>query len=337
MKAAVVRRFDQGPQYDSFELPSRPGQPAQAPGPAPGPGPGPGPGDDDGVVVDVLAAALSPRVRSGASGAHYTSQGVLPLVPGLDGVGRLNGRRVYFIAASDTLGTMAEQTLADPRLAVPLPDGVSTSVIAAGMLPAISSWVALTKRAPIQPGQRVLVLGATGTSGLLAVQIARHLGAGSVIAAGRSAEALERARALGADQVVRLTGTPADGDAVAQVASEVDIVLDYLWGSVTSAVMPALCRRRQAESRALHWVLIGSVAGDELALSSVLLRKRNLHILGSGQGATSTAEIFSVAPDIVAAFAERKLEVQLREVPLAEVATWWEHQPASGERIVFVP
>src|SRR6202000_611758 len=112
------------------------------------------------------------------------------------------------------------------------------------------------------------------------------LGAGEVIAVGRSPDALERARGLGADQIVRLTGdAKADAAAVAAAASEVDIVLDYLWGSVTSAVMPAICRRRADEARALRWVLIGSMAGDELALSSVLLRKRNLVILGSGQGA----------------------------------------------------
>jgi hypothetical protein len=72
---------------------------------------------------------------------------------------------------------------------------------------------------------------------------------------------------------------------------------------VTTALMPALCRRRQAESRALHWVLIGAVAGDDISLSSVLLRKRKLHVLGSGQGATSTVEMFSVSPEMVAAFA----------------------------------
>jgi NADPH:quinone reductase-like Zn-dependent oxidoreductase len=316
MKAAVVRRFDQGPQYDSFELPAQ----------------------GDGVVVEVLAAALSPRVRSAASGAHYTSTGALPLVPGIDGVGRFaNGQRAYFLSASDTVGTMAEQALADPRLAVILPASVSSSAIAAGMLPAISSWVALTQRAQLHAGDRVLVLGATGTSGQLAIQIARHLGAAEVIAVGRDAAALQRARALGADQVVPLTGTRADGEAVARVASEVDIVLDYLWGTVASALMPVLCRHRRAESRPLHWVVIGSVAGDEITLSSVLLRKRNLHVLGSGQGATTTAEMFRVAPEIVAAFADRKLQVNLREVPLAEVATAWSAAVDSGERVVFIP
>jgi NADPH:quinone reductase-like Zn-dependent oxidoreductase len=171
------------------------------------------------------------------------------------------------------------------------------------MIPAISSWVALTKRAKLERGQSVLVLGATGTAGNLAVQIAKHLGAGHVVAAGRDQKAVDRLHTLGADDVVRLTGTKADEDAVAAAASEVDLVLDYLWGAVTTALMPAVFRRRQAESRALHWVLIGAVAGDDISLSSVLLRKRKLHGLGSGQGATSTVEMFSVSPEMVAAFA----------------------------------
>jgi len=316
MKAAVVRAVDQSPRYETFTLPD----------------------SRDGVVVDVLASALSPRTRSGASGRHYTSNGVFPLVPGIDGVGRLSdGRRIYFLAADDTIGTMAQMTFADPGLAVPLPDNVSASVIAAAMIPAISSWVALTKRTELRHGQSVLVLGATGTAGQLAVQIAKHLGAGRVVAAGRDQKALDRLLDLGADDVVRLTGTKADGDAVAAAASEVDIVLDYLWGPVTSAIMPALCRRREAESRALHWVLIGSIAGEDISLSSVLLRKRNLYVLGSGQGATSTAEMFSVSPEIVAAFAAGKLQAQVREVPLADVERHWSAKVPSGERLVFVP
>jgi|HubBroStandDraft_1064217.scaffolds.fasta_scaffold09605_3 NADPH:quinone reductase-like Zn-dependent oxidoreductase len=316
MKAAVVRAPDQVPRYETFALPE----------------------NAEGVVVDVLASALSPRARSGASGQHYTSHGVFPLVPGIDGVGRLpDGRRVYFLAADDTLGTMAERALADSRLTVPLPDNVSASAIAAAMIPAISSWVALTKRVKLQHGQSVLVLGATGTAGQLAVQIAKHRGAGRVVAAGRDPEALDRLRDLGADDVVRLAGTKADGEAVAAAASEVDTVLDYLWGSVTTVVMPALARRRKAESRALHWILIGSIAGEDISLSSVLLRKRNLHVLGSGQGATSTAEMFSVSPEIVAALAAGELQVRVREVPLADVERHWTATPPSGERIVFVP
>ena len=183
----------------------------------------------------------------------------------------------------------------------------------------------------------MLVLGATGTAGRLAVQIAKRLGASVVVAAGRNTAALERVRGLGADQCVHLTGDREDGEQVARAASEVDVVLDYLWGAVTSLVMPEICRRRRAESKALHWVLIGSVAGDEIALSSVLLRKRNLRILGSGQGASSPAEMLGVAPDIVTAFAAGALQVDALEVPLAEVARWWSPGAEAGARLVFIP
>jgi NADPH:quinone reductase-like Zn-dependent oxidoreductase len=203
----------------------------------------------------------------------------------------------------------------------------------------MSSWVALTKRVTLAAGQRVLVLGATGTSGQLAVQVAKRLGAGHVVAAGRDAAALERTLVHGADRIVRLSGADAgaDADALAEAAAEVDVVLDYLWGPVTSAALPALCRARTDESRALHWVLIGSAAGDEIALSSVLLRKRNLHVLGSGQGASSTREMFSVTPDILDALVAGALQVDVREARLAEVATAWTAPLPSGQRLVFVP
>jgi NADPH:quinone reductase-like Zn-dependent oxidoreductase len=251
-------------------------------------------------------------------------------------VGRLaDGQRVYFLAADDRLGTMADRTIADPRLLAPLPDGVGAGAVAAAMIPAISSWVALSARVAFQPGQDVLVLGATGAAGQLAVQIARLRGAGRVIAAGRDPAALARVRALGAE-VVSLAGTPTDGDAVAAIASEVDVVLDYLWGPVTSAIMPALCRRRTS-TRTLAWVEIGAITGDEIALSSVLLLKRDLHLLGSGQGAVTTAEMFAVAPAVIAALAAGQLQIAIREVPLAEVEHRWSEAQPSGERLVFVP
>ena len=169
---------------------------------------------EDEVVVDVLAAGLHPRVRSDASGSHYTSSGALPLVPGIDGVGRLpDGRRVYFVVHDTPLGTMAEQTVLDRRRCVELPDGVDDAEIAAAMNPAMSSWIALCRRVAFEPGQRVLVLGATGNAGQMAVQIAKRLGAGAVIGAGRNRERLGALAALGADAVVSLDGDPDGRDA----------------------------------------------------------------------------------------------------------------------------
>lgn len=166
MKAAVVTSFDTPPRYEDIDAPT-PGGPAD-------------------VVVDVVAAGLHPRVRSQADGSHYTSTDELPLIPGIDGVGRGPDRRLrYFVLPDTTRGSMAERTVVDERRSILLPEDADVIALAAAMNPAMSSWVALRRRLDFRAGQRVLVLGATGNAGRLAVQVARHLGASVVVAAGR--------------------------------------------------------------------------------------------------------------------------------------------------------
>ncbi|HEX7663786.1 MAG TPA: zinc-binding alcohol dehydrogenase family protein, partial [Polyangiaceae bacterium] len=123
MKAAVVRTFDAPPRYEDFDLP-----PAT---------------DEDAVVVDVVAAGLHPRVKSGAAGQHYADEHVLPMIPGIDAVGRTpEGKLVYCVVHDTPFGTMAEKVVADRRRCVPLPDSVDALAIAAAMNPAMSSWIA---------------------------------------------------------------------------------------------------------------------------------------------------------------------------------------------------
>src|ERR1700678_1205778 len=164
MHAAVVTTFGAAPRYQEFPVPVPAG------------------GE---MLVDVLASGLHPRVRSQADGSHSTSTGELPLVPGIDGVGRdADGLLRYFILPDTTMGAMAEQTVIDTRRSVVLEGSVDPVAVAAAMNPAMSSWIALRQRIAFRPGQDVLVLGATGNSGRLAVQIAKLSGAGDVIAAG---------------------------------------------------------------------------------------------------------------------------------------------------------
>src|SRR5262249_12781408 len=154
--------FDEPPHYQRFPIP-RPAGP-------------------DELLVDVLAIGLHPRVRSGAAGSHYTSTGALPMIPGIDGVGRRpDGRRIDLGADDDVLGTMADKALVQARRSVELPDDVDVAKVAAAMNPAMSSWIALRRRVAIEPGQSVLVLGATGNAGAMAVQVAKLLGAGTVV------------------------------------------------------------------------------------------------------------------------------------------------------------
>ena len=267
MNAAVVTSFDHPPRYQQFETPQ--------------------PATPDEVRVEVLAVGLHPRVRSSAAGAHYTSTGRLPMIPGIDGVGRRpDGMPIYFVADDHSAGTMADVAVVDPRRAIELPDDVDVATVAVTMNPAISAWVALRSRVPIKPGQSVLVLGATGNAGTMAVRIARHLGAGRVVGAGRDPDRLRALVGQGADEVVALTGdAEATGRALAAAAADVDIVLDYLWGAPAQDALMALLTGRSDRSRALDWVQIGAIAGPNIQLPSVALRSANLRLQGNGQGA----------------------------------------------------
>jgi NADPH:quinone reductase-like Zn-dependent oxidoreductase len=319
MNAAVVTSFAEPPHYQRFE----------APEPAAG-------GE---LLADVLAAGLHPRVRTGAAGEHYTSSGTLPMIPGIDGVGQLpGGKLVYFAAADDVLGTMADKAVVDPLRAVELPDGVDVAKVAAAMNPAMSSWVALRRRVPLRPGQSVLILGATGNAGAMAVQVARRLGAGRVVGAGRDQGRLQALLVVGADEVVQLTDdADATATALAAAAAETDIVLDYLWGKPAQRAIPALLTARSDRSRALDWIQIGAVAGPTIELPSVALRSANFRLQGGGQGSVSPRTYLAELPSLVAEIAAGTIAVRAHPVPLSDVEAAWSAKEAPGERTVLVP
>jgi NADPH:quinone reductase-like Zn-dependent oxidoreductase len=319
MHAAVVRSFDHPPRYEIFDTPE--------------------PSGADEAVADVLAAGLHPRVRTGAAGGHYTSSGTLPMIPGIDGVGRLDdGRRVYFVAPDDARGTLAERAVVDLRRMVPLPEHADVVKVAAGMNPAMSSWVALRRRVVLQPGQSLLVLGATGNAGAMAVQVAKLLGAGRVVGAGRNPARLAQLAGLGADDVVALSDdTEVTAKLLAAAAAEVDIVLDYLWGEPAVMTMIALLTARADRSRALDWIQIGAIAGPTIELPSVALRSANLRLQGNGQGAVSPQTYLAELPQLIDEIDAGHLEVNVRQVPLADVEAAWTGPELGGPRTVLIP
>src|ERR1700677_698994 len=226
MHAAVVTTFGARPPYQEFPVPV--------------------PADDDQMLVDVLAAGLHPRVRSQANGSHYTSTGELPLVPGVDAVVRdQKGRIRYAVLDDTTLGTMAERTVIELDRSVVLPAGFDPVIMAAAMNPAMSSWVALRQRIRFGRRQRVLILGATGNAGRMAIQVAKDLGAAQVIAAGRDQARLGELGALGADETCTFDQLAA--------AAEVDVVLDYVWGPPASRAMADMLTAREDRGRLLTW------------------------------------------------------------------------------------
>lgn len=318
MKAAVVTDFTQSPRFSDFAEPAA--------------------RDDDELVVEVLAAGLHPRVRSQASGSHYTSTDALPMVPGVDGVGRdAEGRLRYFVLDDPVLGAMAERTVIDARRSVVLPDGADPVAIAAAMNPVMSSWLALKDRAGFQPGQSVLILGATGSAGRMAVQVANHVGAARVVVAGRNPERLALA-AAGAQASVSLLGSDDEIAAtLAREAADVDLVLDYVWGPLTTLAMTALVTARRDRGTPLTWVEIGSVGGPTAAIPSAALRQAKLTLVGSGQGSVGVREILGELPAIAAAITSGAFAIDAVPVPLAEVERAFADPALADARVVIVP
>ncbi len=320
MHAAVVHAFDAPPHYTTFP------DPVAAPGER---------------LVTVTAAGLHPIVKALANGTHYGSTGELPFVPGVDGVGRLeDGTRVFFGMGRAPYGTFAERALAADWMCIPLPEGLDDATAAGIANPAMSSWVALTERAKLVVGESVLILGATGVAGRLAVQVAKRLGARRVIAAGRNPRALETLKELGADAVISLDQE--HDPLVAAFRGEyagagVDVVLDYVWGRPAECVVEAISQRglRKAASR-VRFIQIGESAGRTISLPAATLRSSGLELLGSGFGSASLNQIRAAVEHFFKIAATEPFQFRVKRVPLTEIESLW-NNPEQGTRLVFQP
>src|SRR5271165_816885 len=223
MNAAVLRTLGKPPRCESFPEPVA---------------------NDGEVIVHVRASALKPVDKQMANGSHYASFRELPVVCGLDGVGRLDdGSRVFFAVPRQPHGGMAQRTVVSRVRCWPLPDNIDDVTAAAVVNPGVSAWLALLERAKLAAGDHVLVLGATGTTGRLAVQIAKLFGAGRVVAAGRDKKALSTLQDLGADSTIALNQQ--DEKLVGAFRREAgekgfNIVIDYLWGHPTEVLLAAI-------------------------------------------------------------------------------------------------
>lgn len=287
-------------------------------------------------LIQVSAAALSPITRSRASGAHYSASGTEPLGLGIDGVGRDDqGRRVYFVLPRSPFGSLATQTVVAADHCLPLPDDLDDVTAAALANPGMSSWAALTERARLTRGETVLVNGATGAAGRLAVQIAKHLGAAKVIATGRDPAALRDLAALGADVIVPLGG-PAEALEAAvteQFAAGVDVVLDYLWGASAQALLIAAAKA-SAEAVPIRFVHIGAASGGDIRLPGAVLRASALTLMGSGIGSIPGPALIRAIAGVLAAAGPAGLRIATRPMPFSAITQAWDAAPGP-ERIVF--
>lgn len=314
MKAALVRSAGATPAYGDFTEP----RPTASLG-----------------RITVTAAALSQVTRARASGRHYSSSSAFPFVPGVDGVGLTDdGRRVYFVLPEAPHGALAEQTLVPVAHCIDLPGGLDDVTAAAIANPGMSSWVALTERAKLRRGETVLINGATGASGRLAVRIARHLGAEKVIATGRNAAALAE---VGADVTIILGD---DAEMLERrfsesIAAGVDVVIDYLWGTSAERLLIAAAKFGR-DVVPLRFVEVGSASGETISLPSAVLRASAIELMGSGIGSVPFERLIAAVGAVLQATAPAGLTIATRPVPLADVERVW-GEPDDGQRIVFTP
>jgi NADPH2:quinone reductase len=322
MNAAVLHTIDQPPHFEQFLEPIP---------------------EENEVIVRVRAAALKPIDKQMAAGSHYARFRELPVVCGMDGVGCLDdGMRVFFARPRPPYGSMAERTVVSRSQCFPIPDNVDDEIAAAVVNPGLSAWAALAWRAQLTPGENVLVLGATGVTGKLAVQTAKLLGAGRVIAAGRNEQVLSTLQQLGADTTIRLD-QPGQNltEAFAREAGDTgfDVIIDYLWGPPTESLLAAIARSDlKAASSRVRLVEAGESAGPTISLAAAVLRSSRLEILGSGSGnAAASPEIWVEAVrKLMSNVACGALRIDTERVPLCEVENAW-HRERHGRRVVIIP
>lgn len=315
MKALVVQEFGQSPIYMDIADPIA--------------------GPDE-VMIAVKAAAVSQVVKGRASGGHYSSSVPLPFVAGIDGVGLLDdGSRVYFVLPRAPFGSMAERTVVSAAHCLALPPQLDDLTAAAIANPGMSSWAAFAERARLKAGETVLVNGATGTAGRLAVQIAKHMGAGKVIATGRDREALRAVAALGADVTIPLEG---DEDAIeerfkAQFAERIDVVVDFLWGMSAERLLIAGAKAGP-DAVPIRFVQIGSVSGMNITLPSAVLRSSPIELMGSGHGSISLDRHLGAVDGLLKAALPGNFQIAFKPVALADGNHAW-NEDDSKNRTVF--
>ncbi|MFF5124055.1 quinone oxidoreductase family protein [Dactylosporangium aurantiacum] len=301
--------------------------------------PDPVAGDDE-VIIEVKAVAVEHVDRRIAAGTHYAGRqytAQLPAIPAFDGVGALpDGTLVGFGNPRPPYGALAERTVVPEGAYLPIAEGIDPAV--ATVLGTAVTGMAIRTAAGFVAGETVLVQGATGVAGRLAVQVARLLGAGRIVATGRDDEQLRAVRALGADTVLN---TAVPDDALAQAYLEAkedgyDVVLDYLWGRPTEILLRSLVPRTFAFPKPTRLIQVGEAAGEALVLAAESLRTSGVEICGAARGLGPRA-MQEAYGQVVAWARTGELTVDVTKVPLRDIEAAWPRTDLRGSRLVVVP
>jgi NADPH:quinone reductase-like Zn-dependent oxidoreductase len=294
------------------------------------------------VLVTVKAVAVKHLDKGIASGKHYSSgsQPATPRIPGVDGVCLLDdGRRVYGMGVS---GMMAEKATIHKDRMVPIPDGLDDAIAAALPNAVIGAAMALKFKAKIQAGDVVLINGATGVTGRMAVQLARYYGAKKIIGTGRNQQSLSELPALGADETIVITGD--DVGFVAQLealhkTTPISIVIDYLWGRTAELILSVL-KGNGMFTNPVSYVSVGSMSGDLIRLSAAIVRSVDLQLTGSGMGSWPREHVAkalsAILPEAFRLAAEGKLQLETTTAKLSDISGVWERNVPAGNRLVVM-
>jgi NADPH2:quinone reductase len=323
MKAAVLHKFGKAPRYEEFADPT--------------------PGQDE-IVIQVKAVALENIDRAMVKGTHFSTRQFLPklpAIPGSDGVGQTeDGRLIGFGALRPPYGSMAERAAIPVAYQALIPDRVDAATAAAVPGSTLTALFPLKWGVKMEPGETVLVNGATGFAGRLAVQVAKLLGAGRVVGTGRDTAALRSLAALGVDSVINLRQSPdrltqAFKDAAGEAGY--NVILDFLWGRPMETLLKTLVPDKLAFARGrIRLVQIGEAAGPTIMLSADALRTSGLEIIGAGAGLTREA-IAEGTAQVWDWIKVGKVRAELEAVPLKDVERAWGRASLHGKRIVLVP
>ncbi|MGH1518508.1 quinone oxidoreductase family protein [Chryseobacterium sp. JK1] len=320
MKAAVVFKKGNAPQYADFPEPEV---------------------QENEVLVSVQAASIKNLDRARAGGNHYSAENQehQPTVIGSDGVGYLeNGDKVYFFSKK---GTVAEKAVADRKMLVSIPENLDFSIAAALPNAVMGSAMALKFKAGIQPGNTIMINGATGITGKIAVQIARLYGAKKIIVTGRNEESLQSLLTLGADEAVSLQLSDDDfKQKIKEIHKEtpVDIIVDYIWGHSVEMILSAF-KGDGTFSHKTKLINIGGMSGDTIQLSSQILRGTDIQISGSGLGSWTKEEsalLFSeIIPEMFQAAVNGKVKMETQDVEIKNIESIWNAEMQTGKRLVI--
>jgi len=321
MKAAVLHTLGGIPRYEDF--------------------PDPVPNGPDEILINIKAASVKNIDRGRAMGSHYDKYVKLPIVVGIDGVGYTeDGKRVYTGFGE---GAIAEKTIVNRKRCIPLSDGIDDVTAAALPNPGLSAWFSLSYRAAMKPGDKVLILGATGITGKIAVQLARYFGASSVVATGRNEKQLQSLPALGADVVISLAQSEEDlKNALKAEAAKApfDIVIDYVWGRPAELVLDMLSGHDlNAEPHRTRYVQVGNMAGANITLNAGILRSAAIELYGVGGGSIPKEVMRTVPgeilPKLVDLVVTGKLKMDIYTAPLSDVENAWQLGDVDGKRLVI--